>query len=127
MNLHRFLTLKIRRERRHQAGNDLFVILDNMPVRHQICDISTRGLSYHYVSQGHSPRSGTIPLKIVAKDNSISLYLDGRNIVELETGEYVSGHQTIKRRGIRFEKMNRVQKMALKRIIKDYSVKPSIF
>ena len=127
MNFRRFLTLKVRRNRRHQACNDLFVILDNMPVRHQIYDISTGGLSYHFISRGHSPRLGTFSLKIAAKDNSISLNLEGRTIVDRETGANVIGNQTIKRRSIRFEKMNSLQKKAIKRIIKDYTVKPSIF
>ena len=127
MNLHRFLTLRVRKNRRHQACNDLFVILDNMPVRYQIYDISTRGLSYHYISKGHPPRSGKFPLKIAAKDKSISLNLEGRTIVDSETGANVSENQTIMRRSIRFEKMNNLQKKAIKKIIKDYTIKPSKF
>ena len=99
------------------------MILENLPGRHQIDDISLNGLSYHYIGNSYLPKSGTFALLILTKDKSLSLILNGRNISDNETGSMVSTNKMIRRRSIRFENVNKLQKKAIKRIIRKYSVR----
>lgn len=126
-DLQRLLTLNIRKRKRRRACNDLFVILENMPGRYQIDDISSHGLSYHYIGDGHRRKAGTYALKVVVKNKSLSLSLVGRTMCDSETGELVSQNQVINRRCIRFERMDSYQKKALKAIIKEHTVSQSHF
>ena len=119
MNLSRLLAIKVRKRVRHRACNGLYVILENWPSRHQIDDISFRGLSYHYIVNSYAPKSGICELKIVTENKSVSLDLAGKIIGDRETGMLISKNQIIKRRSIHFEKMNSSQKKAIKRIIKE--------
>lgn len=127
MDLQRLLTLRIRKRWRHRACNDLFVILENMPGRHQIDDISTSGLSYHYIKNGQRPKDGIYMLKVLVKNKSLSVSLVGRTMNDRETGALVSQNQVIMRRSIRFERMKNSQKKILKKIIKEYTVSRPLF
>jgi hypothetical protein len=122
IDIRRFLTLKIRKRRRRRADNGLFVVLESIPGKHQIDDISSGGLSYYYVDNGVRPKIGSYALKVVVTNNPLSLKLTGKTICDRETGELVSENQKIKRRSIRFERMNTYQKKTLRDILKSHTI-----
>jgi hypothetical protein len=124
-DIRRFFTLRIRKRRRRRASNGLFVVLESIPGKHQIDDISSGGLSYYYIDNGIRPKIGSYALKVIANSKPISLRLVGKTICDRETGELVSQSQKIIRRGIRFERMNSHQKKMLKDIIKNHTVSQS--
>lgn len=126
-DIRRFFSLRIRRRRRHRANNGLFVVLESIPGKHQIDDISSGGLSYYYIDNGIRPKTGSYSLKVIANSNPNSLRLVGKTICDRETGELVSQNQKIKRRSIRFERMNNYQKKMLKDIIKNHTVSQTLF
>ena len=123
MLLRRLANFRIRKNWRRRACNDLFVILENMPGRHQIDDICSGGLSYHYIGNGDQPKMGTYTFRVVLKGQSSALSLLGRTVGERETGALVSQNKVIRRRSIRFERLDSHQKKVLKEIIKEHTVR----
>jgi hypothetical protein len=126
-DIRRLFTFRIRKRRRRRASNGLFVVLESIPGKHQIDDISSGGLSYYYIDNGIRPKIGSYALKVIANSKPISLRLVGKTICDRVTGELVSQSQKIKRRSIRFERMNSQQKKMLRDIIKNHTVSPSFF
>lgn len=116
--LKRLFLLQMRRKRRYKTSGGLYVILDNFPGKHVINDISTGGLSYHYVDNGLRPKRGAYGLKVLLENPRLAVELAGKTISDCETGELIFQNQKIKRRSIRFERMNRRQKQELKDLIK---------
>ena len=127
LNLQRFLTFKIRRRLRRRACENLFVKLENMPGYNQIDDISSGGLSFRYIGNGARPKNGIFRLKLVVKGQSLSLRLLGRTVGDREIGSIAMHNQVIKRRNIRFERLDISQKKVLKEIIKGYTVNQPAF
>lgn len=126
-DIRRFFSLKIRKRRRHRASNGLYVMLESIPGKHQIDDISSGGLSYYYIDNGIRPKIGSYALKVMANSDSVALRLLGKTICDCETGRLVSQNQRIKRRSVRFERMNSYQKKMLKDIIKHHTISESLF
>lgn len=118
IDIKRFLSLRLRKRFRRRAKNGLYVVLESGPLRHQIDDISYGGLSYHYIDGGFRPKSGAYSLMVVSTSEAQPLTLTGKTICESETGALVSQNKKIKRRSIRFERLNAQQKKRLKDIIK---------
>ncbi len=116
--LKRLLLLQMRRRRRYQSNGGLYVVLDSCPGKHIVDDISSGGLSYYYIDNGLRPKSGAYGLKILSEAHRLAVDLAGITISDRETGELIFQNQKIKRRSIRFERMNRRQKKELKDLIK---------
>ena len=114
----RLFFLQMRRRRRYRAGNGLYVILDSFPGRHQVDDISSGGLSYYYVDNGLRPKSGRYGLRVLLESHRLMVDLAGKTICDRETGELIFQNKKIKRRSIRFERMNRQQKKELKDLLR---------
>lgn len=114
----RLLLLQMRRRRRYRTNGGLYVILDSLPGKHVVDDISAGGLSYHYVDTGLRPKRGAYGLKVLLENPRLAVALAGKTISDCETGELIFQNQKIKRRSIRFERMNRRQKQELKDLIK---------
>lgn len=112
--LKRFLGLKIRRRRRWRAGNGLYVVLNRSAGKYQIDDIGMGGLSFHYIDTGLQSKNGSYGLKIVSEHQSASVELEGRIVAERDTGELIFQKKKIKRRSVRFERVNRQQRRELK-------------
>jgi hypothetical protein len=115
--LKRLFLLQMRRKRRYRSNGSLYVILDSFPGRHAVDDISAGGLSYHYVDNGLRPKRGAYNLKVCLENPRLAVELAGITISDRETGELIFQNQKIKRRSIRFERMNRRQKQELKDLI----------
>lgn len=116
--LRRLLLLQMRRRRRFRPIGALYVIVDSYPGKHQVDDISSGGLSYHYVDNGLRPKKGSYGLRVLSERYRLAVELAGKTISDRETGELIFQNQKIKRRSIRFEHMNRRQKKELKDLIK---------
>lgn len=116
--LKRLLFLQMRRRRRFRPSGTLFVIVDSYPGKHQVDDISSGGLSYHYLDNGLRPKKGSYGLRVLSERYRLAVELAGKTISDRETGELIFQNQKIKRRSIRFERMNRRQKKELKDLIK---------
>lgn len=116
--LKRLLLLQMRWRRRYRASNGLYVILDSYPGRHQVDDISSGGLSYYYADNGLLPKSGRYGLRVMLESHRLAVELAGKTICDRETGELIFQNQKIKRRSIRFERMNPRQKKELQDLIK---------
>jgi hypothetical protein len=116
--LKRLFFLQMRRRRRYRARKGLYVILDSYPGRHQVDDISSGGLSYHFVDNGLRPKGGSYGLRVTLESHRLAVELAGKTICDRETGELIFQNQKIKRRSIRFERLNRRQKKELKDLIK---------
>jgi hypothetical protein len=116
--LKRLLLLQMRRRRRYRTSGGLYVIFDNFPGKHVVDDISSGGLSYHYVDNGLRPKNGAYGLKVLTESPRLSVELAGKTISDHETGELIFQNKKIKRRSIRFERMNSRQKQELKDLIK---------
>jgi hypothetical protein len=121
IDIKRFLSLRLRKRIRRRAKNGLYVILGSSPGKHQIDDISSKGLSYYYIDAGYRPKNGVYALKVVSNNEPVSVILNGRTVCDRETGELVSENQKIMRRSIQFEPMNDSQKKSLKEIIKSHT------
>ncbi len=116
--LKRLFLLQMRRRRRYRALGGLYVILDSSPGKHLVDDISSGGLSYYYVDNGLRPKRGSFGLKVLSENHRLAVELAGKMISDRETGELIFQNQRIKRRSIRFERMNSRQKKELKDLIK---------
>jgi hypothetical protein len=116
--LKRLLLLQMRRQRRFRLSGALYVIVDSYPGKHQVDDISSGGLSYYYVDNGLRPKKGSYGLRVLSERFRLAVELAGKTISDRETGELIFQNQRIKRRSIRFERMNRRQKKELKDLIK---------
>ena len=117
----RVFSLRLRRRIRRRAKDGLFVVFENTPGKHQIDDISSGGLSYHYIDGGMRPKNGAYALRVISGNRDQTVRLTGKIISDRETGELVAHNQKIKRRSVRFEPMNNHQKKVLKDIIKEYT------
>ena len=113
----RLLRLKIRRRRRRRAGKGLYVVVNRTAGRYQIDDIGMGGLSFHYVDSGLQPSSGSYDLRIVSDNQHLAVEVEGKIVAENETGELVFQRKRIKRRSIRFERVNRQQRIDLKALL----------
>ncbi len=117
--LKRVFSLKIRRRRRYRVRTGAYVIISAGIGKYQIDDISSRGLSFHYIDNGWRTKSGSYDLKVVAENQPFSIHLVGRTVDESETGELIFQKEKIRRRSVRFESMNRKQKKDLRTFIKN--------
>lgn len=98
------------------------MILESVPGKHQIDDISYGGLSYYYIDTGYRPVSSAYKLRVVSGNTADSVKLIGKTICDRETGELVAQNQKIKRRSVQFKHLNSRQKKALRGIIKSYTI-----
>lgn len=117
----RFLFLRVRKKIRRRAKNGLFVILESVPGKHQIDDISIGGLSYYYIDTGYLPMGSAYKLRVVSGNMADSVKLIGKTVCDRETGELVAQNQKIKRRSIQFKHLNSRQKKELRGIIKSHT------
>ncbi len=115
--LKRVFCLKIRRRRRWRAGNGLYVVLNRSASKFQIDDIGMGGLSFHYIETGLQSRNGSYDLKIVSENQPTAVEIEGKTVAENETGELIFQKKRIKRRSIRFERVNRRQRRELKALL----------
>lgn len=115
----RVFSLKIRRRRRYKLRNGAYVVLSNSPGRYEIEEIGYGGLSFHYIDNGRKTNNGSQNIKIVSENHPYTVHLAGRIVSENETGELIFEKKKIKRRSIRFDKMNNQTKVELGAFIKN--------
>ncbi|MGD9364730.1 MAG: hypothetical protein PVH87_03470 [Desulfobacteraceae bacterium] len=115
----RVFALKIRRRRRYKLRNGAYVVLSNFPGRYEIEEIGYGGLSFHYIDNGRKTNNGSQNIKIVSENHLHTVHLAGRIVSENETGELIFEKKKIKRRSIRFDKMNNQTKVKLESFIKN--------
>ena len=116
----RVFSMKIRRRRRFRLKGGAYVVLNASPGRYQIDDIGYGGLSFHYIDNGYRSSGRSLPLRIMAENQTVRL--NGRTVDENETGELIFHNEKIRRRSIRFETMDRRQKKDLKAFIKNNKI-----
>lgn len=116
--LKRVLLLQMRRRRRYRTSGGLYVVFDSFPGKHVVDDISSGGLSYYYVDNGLRLKHGAYGLRVLSESPRLAVELAGKTISDHETGELIFQNKKIKRRSIRFERMNRRQKKELMDLIK---------
>ena len=118
--LKRFIGMKIRRRRRWRAGNGIYVKLSHTIGKFQIDDIGMGGLSFHYIDTGLPSRNVTHDLKILSENQPAVIELEGRVVAENDTGELIFQKKKIKRRSVRFERLNSEQRQQLKVLIAQF-------
>ena len=119
--LGRLLVLKFRKKRRFRAKKGLYVIFENHLAGNQIGDISMGGLSYYYIDNGLRPKKDEYALTLIPDNKERKVHLSCKTICDFEAGQMVFQNRRIKRRCVRFQRLNHQQKDQLRDIIKDYT------
>ena len=120
--LGRLLALKFRKRRRYRAKKGQIAVYENNPTGNQIGDISMGGLSYYYVDNGWRSNRNEYGLTLITKNKRRMVQIACKTVCDLEAGQIISQNHRIKRRCVRFQRLNHQQKDKLKEIIKDYTV-----
>lgn len=117
----RLLGLKFRKRRRFRAKKGLFALSEHQNTGNQIGDIGMGGLSYYYVDNGVRLKKDEYGMVLMSENKTRKIYLSCKTVCDVEAGQTVSQNHHIKRRCIRFQRLNPKQKKELKHIIKDYT------
>jgi c-di-GMP-binding flagellar brake protein YcgR len=115
--LKRFIGLKIRKRRRYRPVHVLYAIVENSGVKNQVDDISLGGLSFYFIDNGFRPKKNSYTIKLYGRNSPEYVEVACKTISESETGELVFQNKKIKRRSVKFERLNSQQKEKLKRLI----------
>lgn len=117
----RLMTLKFRKKRRYRVKSGLYAVVENSTGKNQIDDIGMGGLSYYYIDSGIRPKKHAYDLTVLPENQQPPVQFSCKTVSDRETGELIFQNQRIKRRSVRFERLNIEQKQKLKHLIRDYT------
>jgi c-di-GMP-binding flagellar brake protein YcgR len=113
----RLICMKIRKRKRYRPVSGLYAVIENSSVRNQVDDISLGGLSFYFVDNGSRPQKSFYTITLHGQNSAEYVKIPCKTISEAETGELIFQNKKIKRRSVKFERLNRQQKEQLKRLI----------
>lgn len=117
----RLLTLKIRKQKRLLAKDGVYVAQGQTTAKHQINDLSMGGLSFYYVDKGSGSRQRFRELSLINRNRICLRDVAFKTVSDIETGEVMLRGKKIRRQGVRFENLNRLQKQRLKAFISNFT------
>lgn len=118
--LKRLLTLRLRKKRRFRAKKGLVAISDKFMGKHQIDDISMGGFSYYYIDHGIHAKSEVYQMRLQFNGDN-QLHLACKTISDEEAAQILLQRQIVKRKSVHFVNLTRIQKKALRELIRNYA------
>ncbi|MFZ1985613.1 MAG: hypothetical protein WAU91_14440 [Desulfatitalea sp.] len=121
----RLLTLRLRKRRRFRAKSGVYVVLGRYLSlgKNQVNDIGMGGLSFYYIENGARVSREQQTLTLLTDGPTSAVQIPCRTVGDDSTGELIFPNQSVKRRCVKFERMNTEQKKQLKHLIKGYCQK----
>ena len=116
--LKRLLTLRIRRQKRFRGRPGLSVMLQHSRVKNQIETISLGGLSFYYIDNGRPPGGRAGVLHVVDDQRPLIAHIPFKPVAIHKIGESILPYQKINRCSVRFHRLDRRKKAALKKLIR---------
>jgi hypothetical protein len=121
MLIKRLLKLQIRKQKRRNAKEGVYVVYGQSISKRQINDISMGGLSFYYEDRGRTIDRGFRELSLVDRQRVCLQDIAFKTVSDVETGEVLFRNMRIKRQSVRFERLTRRQKRQLKTFIRNFS------
>lgn len=120
--LKRLITFKFRKQRRFNARDGVYVVMENSIQKNQINNISMGGLAFDYEDTGYLHGRGSYELKVVADSNLALDRIPFKTVTESNIGEVLYPYRKIKRQSIQFESLTPAQKAQLRYFIKNNTI-----
>jgi hypothetical protein len=121
MLIKRLLKLQIRKQKRRNAKEGVYVVYGQSISKRQINDISMGGLSFYYEDRGRTIDRGFRELSLVNHQKVCLQDIAFKTVSDVEAGEVLFRNKRIKRQSVRFERLTRGQKKQLKAFIHNFS------
>ncbi len=118
----RLLSFGIRKNRRFNVREGVYVIMENSFAQNQISNISMGGLAVNYEDNGYTLGKGSYELKLVGNHRQKVDKIPFKRVTEHQMGEVLYPYRNIKRLGLQFEGLTRVQRTQLRHFIADQTI-----
>jgi len=118
----RLLKFGIRKNKRFQARDGVYVVMENSFSRNQINNISMGGLAINYEDNGYALGKGSNELKLVGGRKQRVEKIPFRRVADYQMGEVLYPYRKIKRLSVQFEGLTRAQRVQLKHFIQNETV-----
>jgi len=115
----RLLRFGIRKNKRFQAREGVYVVMENSFARNQISNISMGGLAINYEDNGYSLGKGSYELKLVGSRKQRVENIPFKRVADYQMGEVLYPYRKIKRLSVQFEGLSRAQRSQLKHFIQN--------
>jgi hypothetical protein len=119
--LKRLLTLRLRRKKRYQAKEGVYVEYDQSTSRNQVESLSMGGLSFYYVDNGMRIDKGSYELSLTDRNRIFLRKIPFKMVSDIEIGEVLFHKTRVKRQSVRFDNLTQTQKRRLGAIIANYT------
>jgi len=118
----RLLTFRFRRQRRFNARNGVYVVLENSAKKNQVNNISMGGLAFDYEDTGYLLGKGAYQLKVLSDQNITLERIPFKKVSDSAVGEVLYPYRRIKRQSVQFEGLTNAQKAQLRFFIKNNTI-----
>jgi hypothetical protein len=119
--LKRLLTLRLRKKKRYQVKNGVYVEYDQSMSKNQVESLSMGGLSFYYVDQGMRIDKGSYELSLTDRNRIFLRKVPFKTVSDIERGEVLFRNTRVKRQSVRFDNLTQTQKRRLSAIIANYT------
>lgn len=118
--LKRLLMLQMRKRRRFRAPRGICVVMGGqaVPGQNQVYDISMGGLSFFFVDNGLPVAHHHKTLTISQNGRPAAAQIPCEIVDDLDTGELIFPKQQVKRRCVKFQRLNPQQRDKIRALIK---------
>ncbi len=122
----RLLTLRLRKRRRFRVKDGIYVVQGRYlsSGKNQINDISMGGLSFYYIESANRISRDQQSVTLLTDTPNSAMQMPCKVVCDDSTGELIFSNQSVKRRCVKFGRLNAEQKKQLKELIKGFCLRP---
>lgn len=124
--IQRLLTLRLRKRRRFRVKDGIYVVQGRYlsSGKNQVNDISMGGLSFYYIESGNRANRDQQIVTLLTDSPNSAVHVPCKIVSDDSTGELIFSNQSVKRRCVKFKRLNAEQKQQIKDLIEGYSLRP---